>query len=74
MTFYSNIFTLLAMTFSMLCSGDLTGAVGYAWQHREAALVMALYTCLAYVAISLHMAMVKGFGSVAAVLVGARQS
>ena len=31
---------------------------------------LLLYTLLAYVAISLHMTMVKQFGSVAAVLVG----
>lgn len=41
----------------------------------QAALYMCIYTLLAYVAISLHMSMVKQFGSVAAVLVGnARKS
>jgi hypothetical protein len=41
----------------------------------QAAFYMFVYTLLAYVAISLHMTMVKQFGSVAAVLVGnARKS
>jgi hypothetical protein len=58
-TFYSNVFTLFAMTGSMLVSGDLYGATKYAMQDQEAAAYMAVYTLLAYVAISLHMAMVK---------------
>lgn len=70
MTFYSNVFTLLAMFGSLLLSGDMVGAVRYAWAHRDAAMWMTLYTLLAYVAISLHMTMVKSFGSVVAVLVG----
>lgn len=34
-TFYSNIFTLGAMTVSMLFSGDLFGAVGYAQENSQ---------------------------------------
>lgn len=69
-TFYSNVFTLAAMAGSMLLSGDLVGATVYAAKNQEAAMYMLIYTLLAYVAISLHMSMVKQFGSVAAVLVG----
>merc|ERR1712146_584434 len=74
-TFYSNIFTLLIMIFSMTASGDLTGAVSYAinsvgTSNESIINYMVIYALLAYLAISFHMQMVKSFGSVAAVLVG----
>ncbi|EWM30103.1 udp-galactose transporter [Nannochloropsis gaditana] len=69
-TFYSNILTLGLMSVSTLLSGDLLGALAYAQADHKAAVLLLVYTLLAYVAISLHMALVKSFGSVAAVLVG----
>ncbi|KAM3568537.1 hypothetical protein VYU27_009337, partial [Nannochloropsis oceanica] len=69
-TFYSNIMTLVLMSFSTLLSGDLLGALAYARSNQTAAVYLVMYTLLAYLAISLHMTMVQSFGSVAAVLVG----
>ena len=74
-TYYSNIFTLMIMVFSMAASGDLTGATYYCIDsigtaNESIITYMTIYALLAYIAISLHMQMVKSFGSVAAVLVG----
>jgi len=63
-TYYSNVFTLLAMMISMTFSGDLYGAGMYALSSQKAAIYLTIYTLLAYCAISLHMTMVKQFGSV----------
>lgn len=51
-----------------LCVFDLR--VPFPFSSIQAAFYLAVYTILAYLAISLHMSMVKQFGSVVAVLVG----
>ncbi len=58
------------MFFSIILSGDFMGAVRYCTQNPLITSYLVVYTLLAYVAISLHMGMVKNFGSVPTVLVG----
>jgi len=61
-TFYSNIMTLVLMSFSTLLSGDLLGALAYARSNQTAAVYLVMYTLLAYLAISLHMVRGRGEG------------
>ncbi|EEC45098.1 predicted protein [Phaeodactylum tricornutum CCAP 1055/1] len=68
-TFYTNIFSLLAYTTTTLLSGDLTATIRLVLQNRQLAVYFTVYTLIAYVAISVHMMVVKRFGGVAAVLV-----
>jgi len=68
-TFYTNIFTLLVMIGSTLLSGDLLGALHQVLINRTLATYFAVYTFIAYLAISVHMSVVKRFGGVTAVLV-----
>jgi adenosine 3'-phospho 5'-phosphosulfate transporter B3 len=68
-TFFTNIFTLMAMTVTTLLSGDLFGLIAFAKTNQTLCIYMAVYTLVAYVAISMHMMVVKKFGGVAAVLV-----
>jgi len=67
-TFYTNIFTLAAMTVTTLASGDLMGMVHHAMRDSRLAFFCAVYTAIAYIAISTYMSIVKRFGGVAAVL------
>lgn len=67
-TFFTNIFTLIFMTGSTLLSGDLMGAWEQTIRNRQLAIYFSVYTFIAYLAISLHMNVVKRFGGVAAVL------
>jgi adenosine 3'-phospho 5'-phosphosulfate transporter B3 len=67
-TFYTNFFTLICMTITTYLSGDLLGIIAHAAQDRQLALYMGVYTLIAYVAISMHMTVVKRFGGVAAVV------
>lgn len=67
-TFYTNVFTLGAMTVTTLASGDLVGMVQHAMRDSRLALYCSVYTMIAYVAISTYMNIVKRFGGVAAVL------
>jgi len=67
-TFYTNFFTLLCMTVTTFLSGDLVGILRHAVADHQLALYMAVYTMVAYVAISMHMSVVKRFGGVAAVV------
>jgi adenosine 3'-phospho 5'-phosphosulfate transporter B3 len=66
--FYTNIFTLIAMTVTTLLSGDLLGLIDFAKGNRKLLGYMVVYTFIAYIAISLHMNVVKRFGGVAAVV------
>lgn len=66
-TFFTNIFVLIVMTFMTLASGDLVGIVRLAMADRQLAMFMGVYTAVAYVAISTYMNLVKRFGGVAAV-------
>ena len=67
-TFYTNIFTLLAMTVTTLLSGDLFGLIAFAKNNNKLLTYMFVYTFVAYIAISIHMTVVKRFGGVAAVV------
>mmetsp|Transcript_12755 Transcript_12755/g.19262 ORF Transcript_12755/g.19262 Transcript_12755/m.19262 type:complete len:345 (-) Transcript_12755:114-1148(-) len=69
-TFFTNFFTLLAMTLSTLASGDLIGMMQYGQQNHALCLYMLVYTFVAYIAISAFMQVVKRFGGVTAVLLG----
>eukprot|EP00538_Stauroneis_constricta_P013415 CAMPEP_0119546220 /NCGR_PEP_ID=MMETSP1352-20130426/730_1 /TAXON_ID=265584 /ORGANISM="Stauroneis constricta, Strain CCMP1120" /LENGTH=337 /DNA_ID=CAMNT_0007590897 /DNA_START=14 /DNA_END=1027 /DNA_ORIENTATION=+ len=68
-TLFTNIFTLIVMTCSTMLSGDFMGLFRLAQQNHVLAMYMAIYTFIAYIAISIHMTIVKKFGGVAAVLV-----
>jgi len=68
-TLYTNIFTLSIMTVTTLLSGDLMGAIGQMMTNSKLSMYFAVYTFIAYVAISFHMNVVKRYGGVAAVLV-----
>ena len=68
-TLYTNIFTLIVMTFTCALSGDLMGLIDFASQNRLLQCYMFVYTFIAYIAISVHMTVVKRFGGVTAVLV-----
>lgn len=66
--FFTNIFTLIAMTVTTLLSGDLIGLIHFAQRSRITCIYIGVYTFVAYIAISVHMTVVKKFGGVAAVL------
>jgi adenosine 3'-phospho 5'-phosphosulfate transporter B3 len=66
--FFTNIFTLIAMTVTTLLSGDLVGLIHFAKGNKKLLGYMVVYTFIAYIAISLHMSVVKRFGGVAAVV------
>ena len=68
-TFYTNIFTLMVMTITTLISGDLLGMISFARTNQTLCMYIGIYTFIAYIAISLHMTVVKKYGGVAAVLV-----
>lgn len=71
-TFYTNIFTLIAMTVTTLLSGDLIGMIRFVQVSPDSALLynyFVVYTFIAYIAISFHMTVVRRFGGVTAVLV-----
>ena len=67
-TYYTNVFTLVAMTVTTLLSGDLLGLIAFAKGNQKLLAFMAVYTFVAYIAISVHMNVVKRFGGVAAVV------
>ena len=66
--FFTNIFTLIAMTVTTLLSGDLLGLIDFAKGNQKLLGYMVVYTFIAYIAISLHMSVIKRFGGVAAVV------
>ena len=61
-TFFTNLLCLLAMTGAFSASGDLPKAFSYAFANPHALVLMVIYTFLAYIAITFHMALVKEFG------------
>lgn len=69
-TYYTNILCLTAMTGAFSVTGDIPHAISYAYANPHALFLMTLYTFLAYIAISFHMALVKEFGGIVTVLVG----
>lgn len=66
-TYYTNVFTLAAMTVMTLASGDLVAIIKHALVDHQLALYMSIYTAVSYIAISTYMNLVKRFGGVAAV-------
>lgn len=68
-TFYTNILTLIAMTITTLLSGDFMATMKMASQDSLLFYYILLYTCVAYIAISVYMQIVKKFGGVVAVVV-----
>lgn len=58
------------MTAAFSSSGDLQTAFSYAMANPNALLLFSIYTFLAYIAITFHMALVKEFGGITTVLVG----
>lgn len=69
-TYYTNILCLSFMTVAFTATGDIPEAVSYALANPHALFLMAIYTFLAYIAITFHMALVKEFGGIVTVLVG----
>ena len=69
LTFFTNFFTLIAMTVTTLASGDLVRVVKLAMTSDTNLITyMVVYTFVAYVAISAFMMIVKNYGGVTAVL------
>jgi adenosine 3'-phospho 5'-phosphosulfate transporter B3 len=58
------------MTMAFSASGDIPQAFDYAMANPRALVLMTIYTFLAYIAITFHMALVKEFGGIVTVLVG----
>ena len=69
-TFFTNILTLAGMTMAFTATGDLQEAISYTLANPRALYLMVVYTFLAYIAITFHMALVKEFGGIVTVLVG----
>lgn len=69
-TYYTNVLCLICMTVFFTFSGDLPKAFAYAFANPHALFLMTIYTFLAYIAITFHMALVKEYGGVTTVLVG----
>ena len=69
-TFFTNVMCLAFMTVVFTASGDLQTAFSYATANPHALLLLTIYTFLAYIAITFHMALVKEFGGIVTVLVG----
>jgi adenosine 3'-phospho 5'-phosphosulfate transporter B3 len=69
-TFFTNILCLVAMSGAFTMTGDLPTAFSYAMANTKAFFIMTVYTFLAYIAITFHMALVKEFGGITTVLVG----
>jgi len=69
-TFFTNILCLTFMSIAFSVTGDIPQAVAYALANPHALYLMTVYTFLAYIAITFHMALVKEFGGIVTVLVG----
>ena len=61
-TFFTNILCLIAMTLAFTLTGDLQDAISYTAGSKNALGLMVIYTFLAYIAITFHMALVQEFG------------
>jgi len=69
-TLYSNFFTLIAMSFSTLISGDMFGLIYFVLDEKRMLFYFGVYTLVSYIAISFFMQIVKKFGAVTGVLAG----
>jgi solute carrier family 35 (adenosine 3'-phospho 5'-phosphosulfate transporter), member B3 len=69
-TYFTNVISFAFMTFAFTLSGDIPEAFTYAFANPHALYLMVVYTFLAYIAITFHMALVKEFGGIVTVLVG----
>jgi hypothetical protein len=61
-TLFTNILTMLAMTVTTLLLGDLFRLIAFAQTSQIACIYIGIYTFIAYVAIWMHMNVVKQFG------------
>ena len=68
-TVFTNVFTLIAMTVATLLSGDLLGLIEWAKTSPRGCVYMGIYIFISYIAVSVHMTVVRRFGGVTAVLV-----
>lgn len=69
-TYFTNILCLGAMTGAFTLTGDLQDAMAYALANPNALFLLSIYTVIAYIAITYHMALVQEFGGITTVLVG----
>lgn len=70
-TFYTNFFTLVAMSVTTIISGDLIAVIHIAvFRDKRLLTYMAVYTLISYIAVSSFMTIVKKYGGVTAVLLG----
>lgn len=69
-TYFTNLLCLILMTIFFTLTGDLPEAFAYAFANPHALTLMVIYTFLAYIAITFHMALVKEFGGITTVMVG----
>jgi solute carrier family 35 (adenosine 3'-phospho 5'-phosphosulfate transporter), member B3 len=69
-TYFTNILCLVTMTIAFTVSGDLPAALAYALANPYALVLMVVYTFVAYIAITFHMALVEEYGGINTVLVG----
>lgn len=69
-TFFTNFFTLIAMTITTALSGDLVAVLKLTVSSKELACYLTVYTFISYAAISTFMMIVKKYGGVAAVILG----
>jgi len=69
-TFFTNFFTLVAMTISTYLSGDLVDIIKHAMRDDELAFYMTVYIAISYFAISSFMLIIKRYGAVVGVLLG----
>lgn len=68
-TLFTNVFTLIAMTLTTVASGDFFLCMQAMLKDSALSGYFFVYTFIAYIAISMHMAIVKRYGGVTAVLV-----
>jgi len=69
-TFYTNLFTLGAMTVTTCLSGDLLSILKHASKNHQLAVYMIVYIAISYLAISSYMLIIKRHGAVVGVLLG----
>eukprot|EP00281_Chroomonas_sp_CCMP1168_P000632 CAMPEP_0206269504 /NCGR_PEP_ID=MMETSP0047_2-20121206/32324_1 /ASSEMBLY_ACC=CAM_ASM_000192 /TAXON_ID=195065 /ORGANISM="Chroomonas mesostigmatica_cf, Strain CCMP1168" /LENGTH=397 /DNA_ID=CAMNT_0053697991 /DNA_START=86 /DNA_END=1279 /DNA_ORIENTATION=+ len=69
-TYFTNLYVLILMTILGGGTGQIPAVIQFAVSNTSGAVMMLIYTIVAYVAISCHMRVVQKYGSVVAVLVG----
>jgi len=69
-TYFTNVYVLVAMSVSLLVSGEFSALLTFARSSTVATVYMGMYTAVSYVAITTHMTAIKRFGGVTTVLIG----